>query len=73
MHTCAFSDEINFEKFKKVAKKTHRTSWNVDPCNPNFLHDKSELEVVCFLNHFQDLVGGDGIPLQNGPNYDELI
>ncbi len=35
MQTCAFSDEINFEKLKKVR------SQNLDPCNPNFFHDKS--------------------------------
>ncbi len=41
----------------------------MDPCNPNFFHDKSELEVVLF----QALMGGDaGITLQNVPDYDEF-
>jgi hypothetical protein len=32
----------------------------MDPCNPNFFHDKSELEVVCFLNHHNNTVSGSG-------------
>jgi hypothetical protein len=39
LHICAFSDEINFEKIKKVAKKLIKGVENLDPCNPNFLHD----------------------------------
>jgi hypothetical protein len=44
-----FSDKINFEKVKKV-----------DPCNPNFFHDKYTLEAACFLNHHNITVSGSG-------------
>ncbi len=49
----------------------------MDLCNPNFFLDKSELEVVRFLNQHNYTVsgpggGGDGITLQNLPNYDEF-
>jgi hypothetical protein len=48
----------------------------LDPCNPNFFHDKSELEVERFLiiktPLFQALVGGDGITLQNKSYCDEF-
>ncbi len=48
----------------------------MDPCNPNFFHDKSKLEVAWLLNHHSNTVsgsgGGDDITLQNVPNYDEF-
>ena len=62
---------------EKSIQKSHRKSQNLDPCNPNFFHDKSLLEVACFLNHHNYTVsgsggGGDEITLQNLPNYDEF-
>ncbi len=55
-------------KKSKSSQKSHRRSKNSEPCNPNFFHDKSELEVVLF----QALVGGGKITLQNLPNFDEF-
>jgi hypothetical protein len=45
-------------KNSKSSQKSHRRSKNSDPCNPNFFHDKSELEVVGFLNHNNYTVSG---------------
>jgi hypothetical protein len=49
MQTYAFSDEINFEKFKKVVKNLKEVYRIWTPCNPNFFQDKSKLEVACFF------------------------
>ncbi len=62
-------------KIQKSSQKSHRRS-NSEPCNPNFFHDKSKLE-LCFFKIIittlvQALVGGDEITLQNLPNFDEF-
>ena len=48
----------------------------MDPCNPNFLTDKSKLEERSSLNHHNTTVsgsgGGDNITLQNVHKYDEF-
>ncbi len=46
----------NSKKYR--GQKSHRRSKNSDPCNPNFFHDKSKLEVVVFLNHHNYTVSG---------------
>jgi hypothetical protein len=38
---------------KKVVK-------NLDPCNPYFFHDKSKLEVICYVNYHINTVSGSG-------------
>jgi hypothetical protein len=35
-------------------------SWNLDPCNANFFHDKSKLEVGRFLNYHNNNGSGSG-------------
>jgi hypothetical protein len=55
-HSCAFSDEINVENFKKVVKNLIDRVRTLTPINL-----KSELEVYCFLNHHNiTLSGSDG-------------
>ncbi len=36
--------KLIYKKKQKSSQKSHR-SWTLDPCNPNFFHDKSEIEV----------------------------
>ena len=45
MHTCDFNEEIYVGEPKKVVKNLIE---EVGICNPNFLTDKSELEVRPF-------------------------
>ncbi len=48
----------------------------MDPCNPNFfmINPSQRLHVFEIIKtiQFQALAGGDGITLQNVPNYDEF-
>ncbi len=63
MHTFSFSDEINFEKFKKVVKNLIKGEGIWTPRNPNFFsffYDKSELEFARFLNRHNITVSGSG-------------
>jgi hypothetical protein len=59
LHLCTFSDEINFEKFKKVVKKLIEGVGIWTPVTLTF-YDKSELEVVHLLNHHNNTVLGSG-------------
>jgi hypothetical protein len=47
-------------KNSKSSQKSHRRTKNSDPCNPNFFHDKSNLEDVGFLNHHNYTGSGSG-------------
>ncbi len=54
-------------KSQKSGQKSHGRSQNLDPCNPNFFHDKSKLEVAHFLNHHNINFSGSGKGWRNYP------
>jgi hypothetical protein len=76
LQTCAFTDEINFEKFKKVVKNLIEGARIWTPITLTFFMINPNLRLHVFkiivTTQFQALVGGDGITLQNLPNYDEF-
>ncbi len=76
LHTCAFVDEINFEKLKKVVKNLIERVRIWTPITLTFFMKNLNYGLSVFqiitTSLFQALVGGDGITLQNVPNYDEF-